>query len=85
MTCKSKGLANESIKTPATSDNSLSLILDYFNSLKFRVKFNGICLRTDRSFTPNETINLHIVFEIKLCLYYSGNGFTLKKFFIWRC
>ena len=76
MTWKSKGLSDESIKIPATTDNSLSLILDYFNSLKFRVKLNGICLRTDRSFTPNETINLHIVFEIKLWLYYSGNGFT---------
>ena len=76
MTWKSKGLSDESIKIPATTDNSLSLILDYFNSLKFRVKFKGICLRTDRRFTPNETVNLHIVFEIKLWLYYSGNGFT---------
>ena len=35
MTWKSRGLSNESIKTPATSDNSLNPKLDYFNNPKF--------------------------------------------------
>ena len=37
MTRKSKGLSYKSIKHPATSD----LKLEYFNSLKLPVKFNG--------------------------------------------
>ena len=35
MTWKSRGLSNESIKTLATSDNSLNPKLDYFNNPKF--------------------------------------------------
>ena len=43
MACKSKGLSNESIKPPATSDNSLNPKLSYFNYSKFRVEFSGSC------------------------------------------
>ena len=46
-----KGLLDESIKCPATSDNSVSPKLDYFNNPKFRVNFNGSCSTTDRVFT----------------------------------
>ena len=53
---KTKGLSDESIKPPATSDNSLSPTLDYFNNTKFRVKFNRSCLSTDTVFTPNNVI-----------------------------
>ena len=35
---KSKGLSAESIKPPATSDNSLSPLIDYLGN-KIRVKF----------------------------------------------
>ena len=35
MMWKSRGLSNESIKAPATSDNSLNPKLDYFNNPKF--------------------------------------------------
>ena len=44
ITWKSKGLSGESIKTPAAN---LNLMLDYFNNPKFRVEFNGSCLKTD--------------------------------------
>ena len=41
---KSKGLSAETIKPPTTSDNSLTLTLNYYDDLKVRVKFTGSCL-----------------------------------------
>ena len=41
---KSKGLFAESIKPPATSDNSLTPSTNYVGN-KIRVKFTGSCLR----------------------------------------
>ena len=39
---KSKGLSAESIKPPATPDNSITPELNYYGT-KARVKFNGNC------------------------------------------
>ena len=39
---KSEGLSAESIKPPATSDNSLTPALSYYGT-KTRVKFTGSC------------------------------------------
>ena len=44
---KSKGLSAESIKPPATSDNSLTPALNYYGN-KVRVKFTGSCLRQQK-------------------------------------
>ena len=41
---KSKGLSAESIKTPATSDNSLNPELSYYD-YNIRVKFTGSWLK----------------------------------------
>ena len=41
---KSKGLSNESIKPPTTSDNSLAPSLNYYGN-KIRVKFARSCLK----------------------------------------
>ena len=41
---KSEGLSAESIKPPATSNNSLTPALNYYGS-KARVRFTGGCLR----------------------------------------
>ena len=41
---KSKGLSGEHIKTPTTSDNSLTPELSYYGT-KTRVKFTGSCLK----------------------------------------
>ena len=61
---RSKGLSNESIKTPSTSNNSLNPFLDYVNS-KIRVKFNGSCLKQDKVTYGHETIvDIYIVYEI---------------------
>ena len=41
---KPKGLSDEIIKPPATSDNSLSPLTNYLDN-KIRRKFNGGCLK----------------------------------------
>ena len=50
---KSKGLSNEVVKPPTTSDNCLAPALSYVGN-KTRVKFDGSCLKQD---------NLHLLME----------------------
>ena len=44
---KSKGLSDESIKPPTTSDKSLNPALNYYGT-KIRVKFTGSCLNNQK-------------------------------------
>ena len=44
---KSKGLSNESIKSPAVSNNSLAPALSHIKT-KLRVKFDSNCLKQDK-------------------------------------
>ena len=61
---KSKGLSNDSVKTPSTSNNSLNPILDNVNT-KIRVKFSGSCLKQDKvTYNPRIIINIYTVYEI---------------------
>ena len=41
---KSKGLSDETIVPPLTSDNSLTPLIDYVGD-KIRLKFSGSCLK----------------------------------------
>ena len=61
---KSKGLSAESIKTPTTSDNSLTPALSYYGT-KTRVKFTGSCLKQSKiSYTHGKVVNIYIVYEL---------------------
>ena len=61
---KSKGLSAESIKPPATSENSLNPALNYYVT-KTRVKFTGSCLKqTKISYTHGKVVNIYIVSEL---------------------
>ena len=61
---KSKGLSAESIKTLATSDNSLTPALSYYGT-KTRVKFHGSCLKQPKgSFDHKTIVNIYIVYEL---------------------
>ena len=61
---KSKGLSAESIKPPATSDNSLTPALNYYGT-KTRVKFTGSCLKQSKiSYTHGKVVNIYIVYEL---------------------
>ena len=76
---KSKDLPNKSIKPPATLDNSLNPRLDYFNNSKFRLKFDGNCLKSDGvRFSAKKIISFYITFEMKW--FYVENGFKNSLF-----
>ena len=61
---KSKGLSGESIKTPTTSDNSLTPELSYYGT-KTRVKFTGSCLKQSKfSYTHRKVVNIYIGYEL---------------------
>ena len=77
---KSKGLSNESIKPPDTTNNSFNPKLDYFNVPKFWVKFEGSCLKTVfKPFTPNKIVNFYIVYETKLWPYHNSGKFVVRN------
>ena len=60
---ESKGLSNESIKPPTTSDNSLAPALNYYGN-KIRVKFARSCLKQSNkiSYTHGKIVNIYIVY-----------------------
>ena len=62
---KSKGLSNETITPYATSDNSLTPLIDYYGS-KVRVKFNKGCLKQSNNLTYDygSRVNIYIVYEL---------------------
>ena len=61
---KSKGLFDESLKLPPTSDNSLAPLIDYYGC-NIRVKFNGSILRKPKvSYTHEKAVNIFIVYEL---------------------
>ena len=58
---KSKGLSVETIKPPATSDNSLTQVLNYYGT-KTTVKFTGSCLKQPKiSYTHGKVVDIFIV------------------------
>ena len=69
---KSKGLSAETIKPPATSDNSLTPALSYYGT-KTRVKFTGSCLKQSKiSYTHRKVVNIYIVYE------FGASGFHIN-------
>ena len=61
---KSKGLSAETIKPPSTSDNSLTLLIDYVGN-KIRLKFSGSCLKQPKpEYTQGAIVNIYIVCEL---------------------
>ena len=62
---QSKGLSDETIKPPATSDNSLTSLIDYYGS-KVRVKFNKGYLKQPNklTFDYGRKVNIYIVYEL---------------------
>ena len=61
---KSKGLSDESVTPPTTSDNSLTPALSYYG-FKIRLKFIGSCLKQDKiTYTHGKTVNIYTVYEL---------------------
>ena len=83
LSWKSKGLSAEIIKPPATSDNSLTPTLNYYDDFKVRVKFTGSCLKQPKFiYTYKTIVNIYIVYELGASTS-NDNDPTLKKLFIW--
>ena len=79
---KSKGLSDESIKLPTTSNNSLAPTLNYYDN-KIRVKFARSCLKQPNkiSYTHGKIVNIYIVYELGASSS-NYNDPTIKNF-IW--
>ena len=74
----SKGLSHESIKTPASSDNSLTPILNHYGT-KTKVSFDKVsfdmsCLKQDKvTFDHGKIVKIYIVYEIIRTANINGN------------
>ena len=80
---KSKGLSDESIKSPTTSDNSLALLIGYYD-YNITVKFSGSILRQPKvTYTHKKIVNIYIVYELIASSSNDDDDPTLKKLFIW--
>ena len=61
---QSKGLSDESIKPPATSDYKLNTKENYYGT-KTRLEFRGSCLKQDKIvFDHRKVVNIYIVYEL---------------------
>ena len=84
LSWQSKGISNESIKPPTTSNNSLNPELSYY-STKTRVKFIGNCLKQPNyTFAHKKVVNIYIVYELGA----SSSNFsdtTIKNCFNKKC
>ena len=57
-------MSDESIKSPTTSDNSLSLVISYYGN-KIRLKFNRSCSKQDKiTYTHKTIVNIYIFYEL---------------------
>ena len=73
LSWKSKGLSNESIKPPATSDNNLTPLLIHYRS-KTKVYFDRACLKQDKvTFNHGKIVNIYIVYKIIRITKINGN------------
>ena len=82
LSWQSKGLSNESIKPPATTNNSLTPELNYYGT-KTRLKFTRSCLKqSSHILTHKKVVNIYIVYELAASSSNVNNP-TLKKLFIW--
>ena len=64
LSWQSKGLSNESIKSPAISDNSINPRLNYYG-VKIRVHFTKSCSKQPKfTFTHKSIVNIYIVYEL---------------------
>ena len=64
LSWQSKGISNENIKPPITSDNSLNPELNYYGT-KTRVKLTKSCLKqSSHILTHKKVVNIYIFYEL---------------------
>ena len=81
--CKSKGLSEEGITTPAISDNNLAPKHTFItHDAKTTVKFAKNCLKQDKvSFGLINVVNIFTVYELEAWSCDLNPHFTLKNCF----
>ena len=78
LSWQSKGLSNESIRPPRTSDNSLNPELNYYGT-KTKVKFSKSCLKqSSHILTHKHIVNIYIFYELGASSSYASDP-TLKN------
>ena len=78
---QSKGLSDETIKPPATSDNSLTPLIDYYGA-ETRVKFTGSCLKQPKmSNAHGAIVNIYIAYELGASSSHNNDP-TLKNVYL---
>ena len=78
LSWQSKGLSNESITPPATSNNSLNPKLNCYGT-KTRVQFIGSCLKQSIPiFTHKKVVNIYVAYELAASSSHTNNP-TLKN------
>ena len=81
LSCKSKGLSDESINTLITSNKMLNPSVDYVGT-KVKVKFNGDCLKQEKiTFNKIKIVNIYVVYEIERSVNISSYP-TLKNVYL---
>ena len=81
LSCKSKGLSNESIRPPTTSDNSFTPELNYYGT-KTRVKFTKSSLKqSSHILTHRKVVNIYIVYELGASDSYASGPILENCFF----
>ena len=72
-------MSEETIKNPATSDNSFSPKLTYIHNSKIVVKYEGSCLTQDKvSFTYRSVVNFFIDYKLDTLSRDLSTDFRLK-------
>ena len=75
-------LSNETIKPIASSDNIVSPLIDYYNTNKILVKFNGSILRQAKvSYIHLNIVNIYIVYELGASTSYNNDPTLKNRFF----
>ena len=73
LSWQSKGLSNESIKPPTTTNNSLTPELNHYGT-KTKAKFTGSCLKhSSHIFTHKKVVNIYIVYELAASSSYTSD------------
>ena len=71
---KSKGLSDEHITPPTTSDHRLNPQISYYGT-KTKVKFDGSCLKQAKvTFNHGRVVNIYILYETTKIVDLSGNN-----------
>ena len=82
LSWQSKGLSNESIKPPTTTNNSLTPELKYYGT-KTKIKFTGSCLKqSSHILTHKKVVNIYIVYELAASSSHTSDPTTKNCLFV---